>query len=943
MLDERCGFCFGRGRVVGMLYLRCRYIVIFCLVYVGTASFAPAQPTCVVDINSGRCSLQFASSSGASPLSCNPDSFRLFREGGSVLEPLPVNATRRVKNLGRARAKVRMRLKYLRIERTTALTGHNKARARKLRRRILLLRVQLRRHLDEIRFIQFCRSGQFNRAKLFFDADGLPTIDAPTDRAALFALGWAHMSYRSFQMFVRRAQAQGRLSEFFGPSFGGVDLVNLDKRARVLAFQSVAEVSLARLDAETQVLLTAYAEGVNARLDEMRMLPAPQAYVSTGTSLSMFEPWKPEDALLVFMSFAQYFTGDPYELPNRGLFLADVAVHGFAEARERWLNPHFVADGCVLQRASINEGEVFGSHGRNLGPELTASHGVVVRDAEGAKLLGMPMLDLKFRDWAPAQILSPSFRSQGAMLFGAPIVWVGGNDRVAWTLTSAGSDLSDYFELTIDPNDDERYLLDGVSVPLSPRIERIAVRNHSDVEFVVRESYFGPIVNEAFGLPPVPVLAQRHIMRDAYVFSPSVHPIRGWMRLMRARSMDDLREAVLEIDYPSAHLLAASAPQGGNERGDILYVHTARVPKRSPDSPLGGLIPQDGSTRSRDWMGLVDNTRRPSLLNPTSGVLVAANGCTSDDPATDIHYLSGLGDSNRGWQLRRRLRAALENDSVVTIEELDEIRQDCEAIGLSHFRRVYQHLRDRFPNIISDHPAIRNAMTYLDAIDTPSSRADGEHVALVVTTLSIMRELVRGTRFAREQYQGSPSALEAFFDLFEISPELALDHSEYLDDWGRYVSDVLRLSWERTVAVPTATGGAGYGPPSTWEENYSTGVPLPWTPFNRITAQSIDSQFDITSGFVPCNHSGTIWSQPADVFTILQHMDGVSAPAIKFAPGMEVDNPQSAHFADQIADWKLGRMRKLSDDYEDVVEKCRRKQPDVGCSERLLSPPPRME
>ena len=94
--------------------------------------------------------------------------------------------------------------------------------------------------------------------------EGVPHILAQTDHDAFFALGLAHAQDRLFQMVVLRRAAQGRLAELFGArAYASDDL------ARRLGLWRTAQASLAAQDEATQAALKAYADGVNAWVEQV--------------------------------------------------------------------------------------------------------------------------------------------------------------------------------------------------------------------------------------------------------------------------------------------------------------------------------------------------------------------------------------------------------------------------------------------------------------------------------------------------------------------------------------------------------------------------------------------------------------------------------------------------------------------------------------------------
>lgn len=127
------------------------------------------------------------------------------------------------------------------------------------------------------------------------DAYAVPHIFARNDHDLFFAQGYLVARNRMVQMDLMRRSGSGRLAEILGPK-----LVPADALQRILGLRRTAEAEAQRLktdEPEIYAHLEAYAEGVNAWLEEARRahaLPAPfrlLGYVP--------EPWTPADSLVV--------------------------------------------------------------------------------------------------------------------------------------------------------------------------------------------------------------------------------------------------------------------------------------------------------------------------------------------------------------------------------------------------------------------------------------------------------------------------------------------------------------------------------------------------------------------------------------------------------------------------------------------------------------------
>ena len=84
--------------------------------------------------------------------------------------------------------------------------------------------------------------------------------------------------------------------------------------------------------------------------------------------------------------------------------------------------------------------------------------------------LGAPIL------WYLARVVTPEGSVKGATIPGFPAVMLGQNDRIAWGITNADTDVQDLFVETIDPADPNRYLTPDGAEPFVTREETIHVK-----------------------------------------------------------------------------------------------------------------------------------------------------------------------------------------------------------------------------------------------------------------------------------------------------------------------------------------------------------------------------------------------------------------------------------------------------------------------------------
>src|SRR5262245_59100359 len=133
-------------------------------------------------------------------------------------------------------------------------------------------------------------------ATVYRDDWGIPHIYADTADDLFKAQGYVHAQDRFWEMDIRRHVTAGRLSELFGE-----DQFETDAFIRTLGWRRVAEQEYQLIDPDTRRYLQAYADGVNAWLDDHDGTRASLEYGML--RLSRFgkdykpEPWSPIDSL----------------------------------------------------------------------------------------------------------------------------------------------------------------------------------------------------------------------------------------------------------------------------------------------------------------------------------------------------------------------------------------------------------------------------------------------------------------------------------------------------------------------------------------------------------------------------------------------------------------------------------------------------------------------
>ena len=317
------------------------------------------------------------------------------------------------------------------------------------------------------------------------DVAGIAHIRAETVHDLFMAQGFVHAQERMWQMEVWRHISAGRLAEMFGES-----QLDTDRFIRTLGWRQATERDLAAMAPEARAVLDAYAQGVNAWLDQERDSLG-LAFLVTGTKP---EPWTPLDSVgwqkvqawnlggnmdeELFRYLADARLGDPARTdelfpPYRGRRAGDRARPGRhggrggrggragcrAIRRPVARRPTTQATGW---RSIADLGDSIGRiAGLDLGDGMVGTHGVGSNNwvvapglttTGGALLANDPHLGISMPSiWylnglhcAPVTDACP-YDVAGASFPGVPAVVLGHNARIAWGATNAGPDVQDLF------------------------------------------------------------------------------------------------------------------------------------------------------------------------------------------------------------------------------------------------------------------------------------------------------------------------------------------------------------------------------------------------------------------------------------------------------------------------------------------------------------------
>lgn len=470
----------------------------------------------------------------------------------------------------------------------------------------------LRQGLPE-RDERYTVAGLDGEVEVLRDRHAIPHVFARSERDAHFALGWLHAQDRLFQMEMMRRIGTGRLAEVVGEAG-----LRTDRYMRTLGFHRQAEASYAALSADTREALNAYARGVNAWL-ERRTGPLPLEFQLLRHEP---EPWRPADSIVWGKLMALQLSTNANGELHRARLLQRLTPEQVADLDP----PH--PDGAPTTLAASLDGALEGiDFGRwagtalpELGPSKASNEWVLSgeRTSTGKPLLvNDPHLGLAAPIlWYLARIETPGLSLTGATVPGVPFHVLGHNGRIAWGLTTTGTDVQDLYVERLDPGDRSRYLTPTGARPFTVREEVIRIKGGGEERLSVRETRHGPVISEV-ETGAADVVPEGHVLALAFKgLSDRDTSAQALHRLNRAGDWDAFRAALTDFVAPQQNFVFADVD------GNIGFLTPGRVPVRAAGK---GRLPVPGWTDAYAWVGEIPFDELPQAWNPPSGRIVNAN------------------------------------------------------------------------------------------------------------------------------------------------------------------------------------------------------------------------------------------------------------------------------------------------------------------------------
>ena len=556
------------------------------------------------------------------------------------------------------------------------------------------------------------------------DDHGVPDIEAANRLDAACVLGYLHAQDRFFQMDLQRRSAAGELAALLGPA-----LLPTDRDTRRHRFRDRAEAVVAGLPEADRNLLSAYATGVNAGLDDLGSRPFEYWALRQAP-----EHWRPADTVLTQYAMFLDLSLSTASTEAAWAVVADQLPPALAALLlprgNRWEAP--LQDGSVSgvvlpDSADVDvrqwkfDGKTWDqAHQARLdpppAPDTAGSNNWAVAGAltgHGGALLANDMhLGLGLPNiWYRARLRWPDVDGLrdvvGVTLPGTPAVVAGSNGHVAWGFTNSYGDWADLVILETDSTATDSYRTPGGWRDIRRTPEVITVAGAKPDTLWVAETIWGPVwATDSRGRR----LALRWTAHDTATVNLNL------MRLETVTSVDDVVALAGGIGIPQQNLVCADAD------GRIAWTIVGAIPRRVG---WDGRLPVSWADGSCRWDGYLDPARQPHIVDPAEGRLWTANNRVAAGADLAVIGDGGYGLGARARQIRDGLRA-LDHPREA---QMLALQLDDRAVFLAEWRDLALGALERRPRSSGMSPGTPRAEFARIVGEQWSGRADTTSVA----------------------------------------------------------------------------------------------------------------------------------------------------------------------------------------------------------------------
>ena len=471
-----------------------------------------------------------------------------------------------------------------------------------------------------------------------FDENGVPHINAETQKDAYTALGYVHAQDRLWQMELIRRIAPGSLSEIFGDK-----LVETDVFFAGLGLVEDANESIAKIDinSEAYKLTIAYLDGVNQFVEEGA---TPIEYNLIGLEKTKFTV---NDVYNVFgymsFSFAIAQKTDPLlqeikeKLGDNYLAELEIPIYSNTALLKSEKNPIVKASFAKAMTAMYEQ--------LPISPFIGSNSWVIAADkTKNGKVIFANDPHIGFSQpsvWYQSHIKTPDYEMYGYSLALTPFPLLGHNRDYAYGLTMFENDDVDFYIEKNNPENLNEYETPTGFSTYKTVQKTIKIKDAPDTTFTVKISRHGPIMNNLLKQ----IDDERPIAMQWIYKKTDNQIIDVGYQISHAKSLHDFKEGAKLLHAPGLNMMY------GDAKDNIAWIASGKLYKYR-DS-INTKLYLDGASGKDEILSYVDFEDNPQSINPASNYVYSSNN--QPDTIAGVLYPGYYLPEDRGQRIEQLL------------------------------------------------------------------------------------------------------------------------------------------------------------------------------------------------------------------------------------------------------------------------------------------------
>ena len=462
--------------------------------------------------------------------------------------------------------------------------------------------------------------GLKNKVTVHYDEQIIPHAFAQNEEDLYLTQGYLTAKHRLWQMDFQTYAAAGRLSEILGEK-----ALNYDRqeRRRGMGYGADQAVKVMKENPETFKLVQAYANGVNAYINQL----TPESYPVEYKLLDYKpEPWSVNKTALLLMYMTKMLAGADSDMQYTN------ALRLFGKDRFDMLFPDFfdITDPVIPKETDwsfidvpqtplpANQQIVLDTIREVIdqpNPDNGSNNWAISKEksATGNTILANdPHLGLNLPSiWFVMQLSTPNHKAFGATIPGALGIISGFNEHIAWGETNATRDVIDWYKIEFN-EDRSKYKFDGEWKDARIRVEDIKIKGKESYKDTVLYTHHGPVVYDKNFKSDMELAG--YAMK--WIGHMGGNNQRTFIDLNKAKNYDQYTKALQYWNAPAQNFVFASV------KGDIALWIQGKLPNKWEGQ---GKFVMDGSVSENDWQGFIPQKYNAHSKNPERGFVSSAN------------------------------------------------------------------------------------------------------------------------------------------------------------------------------------------------------------------------------------------------------------------------------------------------------------------------------